>query len=80
MLTALRGAYVPNTVVHLRPSDEESPAVDRLANYTEYLVADQGRATAYVCQNFVCNQPTTDPETMLAMLRGEVGVGAEDGL
>jgi hypothetical protein len=77
MLDALRGAYVPHKVVHLRPSNQAEPAIDRLANYTEYLVADDGRATAYVCQDFICNQPTTDPETMLAMLRGEVGIGAE---
>jgi uncharacterized protein YyaL (SSP411 family) len=30
--------------------------------------AVEGRATAYLCQNFVCNLPTTDPDVLAASL------------
>jgi uncharacterized protein YyaL (SSP411 family) len=33
------------------------------------MVSKDGRATAYVCTNFVCKLPTTDISKMLANLQ-----------
>jgi uncharacterized protein YyaL (SSP411 family) len=30
----------------------------------------QGRATAYICENYVCNLPTPDPATVARLLDG----------
>jgi hypothetical protein len=30
-----------------------------------------GRATAYVCRDFACREPTTDPETLKTLLASE---------
>ena len=35
--------------------------------------AVEGRATAYLCQNFVCNLPTTDPDDLAASLAAIAG-------
>jgi uncharacterized protein YyaL (SSP411 family) len=72
MLTALRKPFLPGKVVVVRPSDKkEAAAIIRLAPYTEYMVPKDGKATAYVCTNFICKLPTTDISQMLANLRVE---------
>ena len=30
----------------------------------------QGRATAYICENYVCNLPTADPQVVARLLDG----------
>jgi len=71
MAAAIDSVYQPNRVVVFRP--EESPdALARLAPYTRDQVAlDGGRATAYVCREFACRQPTRDVQAMIRMLTGE---------
>jgi uncharacterized protein YyaL (SSP411 family) len=56
--------------VLLRPVDKKAAGeIIRLAPYTEFMVAKKGKATAYVCTNFVCKLPTTDVSQMLANLQ-----------
>ena len=70
MLTALRKPFLPAKVVLLRPADKkEAGAIIRLAPETKAMVAKNGRATAYVCTNFICKLPTTDVSQMLANLQ-----------
>jgi uncharacterized protein YyaL (SSP411 family) len=68
MLQSLRQRFLPNKVVVFRPSDTPAPAISKLAPFTQHQKPLQGQATAYVCQNFVCNRPTTDPQAMLTSL------------
>jgi uncharacterized protein YyaL (SSP411 family) len=68
MLTALNRYFLPNTVAIFRP-DEDNPAICELAPYTREQRAIDGKATAYVCQNFACNEPTTSVDEMLEALR-----------
>jgi uncharacterized protein YyaL (SSP411 family) len=68
MLRALRHPFLPNKVVVFRPGDTPAPAIVALAPYTQTQKPLQGKATAYVCQNYVCNRPTTDPRAMLEAL------------
>lgn len=68
MLHALRIPYVPNRVVLFRPVDEDSPAIIRIAPFTRDQRSIEGVATAYVCMNHACTQPTTEISTMLELL------------
>ena len=70
MLAALRGAFLPRTVVLYRPGGP-APAITKSAPFTAAQTALDGQATAYVCRNFACRQPTTDPRRMLEMLAEE---------
>jgi len=70
MLKALRRHYFPNKVVLFRP-EEEMPEIAQLAEFTRSQVSLNGRATAYVCQSYRCERPTTDTKTMLEMLKGK---------
>jgi uncharacterized protein YyaL (SSP411 family) len=68
MLRALRRHYAPNKVVLFRPQGEDLREIARLAEYTRYHSSRDGKATAYVCLNYVCNLPTTDIDEMLTPL------------
>jgi len=62
---ALYGRFLPNkVVVGLPPAAPPPPGIPLL----EGKVALGGRATAYVCQNFACRQPTSEAEALAAQL------------
>ena len=67
MLRALRRSFTPNKVVLFRPPGD-APEIAALAEFTRYQYSLDGKATAYVCQNYACERPTTDVEEMLALL------------
>ena len=71
MLRALRGTFIPNKVVLLRPDGTGAPPITRIAEFTENQKSVDGKATAYVCMNYACKLPTTDAGQMLALLTGE---------
>jgi uncharacterized protein YyaL (SSP411 family) len=60
MKRAVDSRFVPNKVVLHRPPGP-SPPIVKIAPYTEAQLAIRGRATAYVCTNFLCRLPVTDP-------------------
>jgi uncharacterized protein YyaL (SSP411 family) len=69
MLTALQRNFFPNKVTVFRPTDSPSPPIVKIASYTEYQKSINGKATAYVCQNYACNAPTTGIQQMLKFLK-----------
>lgn len=69
MLQALHNCFIPNAVILLRPVTPEAPEITRLADFTKPQTSLNGKATAYVCQNFQCQTPTTDIQQMLEFLR-----------
>jgi uncharacterized protein YyaL (SSP411 family) len=68
MLKALESRYVPRKVVLFRQSNKAYDEIVNLAKFTEFLVATDGRTTAYVCRNYVCGLPTNSVEVMLEQL------------
>ena len=70
MLNVLGGAYLPNVVTLMRPEalSRESPAIDSLVPQVSAYATVDGKATAYICRNFECSLPVTDPEVMLTHL------------
>jgi len=71
MLRTLREAFVPNKAVILRPPGTETPDITRLAEFSKDLSSLNNKATAYVCRNFRCELPATEPQQMLRLLEGE---------
>jgi len=68
MLRQLRQAFLPRTVILLAPYGGKG-ALEDLPEFTRAMTPVDGRATAYVCRNFSCRQPTTDPAEMMAWLK-----------
>ena len=67
MLEELWAYFVPNKVLIFRPEGKD-PEITKLARYTEEQIPIDGKATAYVCQNYQCQLPTTEVNEMLRML------------
>ena len=59
MRRAVFARFVPNKVVVHRPPGD-APRIVKLAPYTEAQRAINGKATAYVCTNYMCRLPVTD--------------------
>jgi len=66
MLDALRAIFIPHSVVIWR--DEASV---ELIPFIQLQTPINGKVTAYVCQNFQCNQPVTDKQAMLDLLKAK---------
>ena len=64
MLAALHGLYQPNKIVALSES-ADGQTLPLLADKTQV----DDTATAYVCENYACQAPTTDVEAFLELLQ-----------
>ncbi|CAI8048306.1 Uncharacterized protein YyaL [Geodia barretti] len=64
MLAALHGVYQPNKIVALSES-ADGQTLPLLANKPQV----DKTATAYVCENYVCQAPTTDVEAFVELLQ-----------
>ncbi len=68
MLKTLRKHFIPNKVVLMRPIEREHPDITQIARFTEDMSSINRRATAYVCNNYNCERPTTNVSKMLGLL------------
>jgi uncharacterized protein YyaL (SSP411 family) len=68
MVRTVQEEFIPNTVVLFVPTDKDNPAILQLAPFTRQQQMPKVRATAFVCSNFSCQQPTSDPSHLLKLL------------
>jgi uncharacterized protein len=69
LLQEVYSRFLPNTVLLLADGGEGQR---KLAEQLEYIRGNEpldGRATAYVCEQSVCQLPVTDPSALAAQLR-----------
>jgi uncharacterized protein len=67
--------YLPNRVLLLA---DGAAGQKQLAHWVPSLATvtrKQGHATAYICENYICNLPTADPPTVARLLDGSQAVG-----
>ena len=67
LLDVVYGHYLPNKVLALQPP-EAGAEIAELIPLLEGKTMLEGRATAYVCQNYTCQQPVTTPEELAEQL------------
>ncbi|HEY4685609.1 MAG TPA: hypothetical protein VII57_06130, partial [Dehalococcoidia bacterium] len=74
LLDAIRASYLPNLLLVGAPEGDPSTGSGRAAADLTPLLRDRpaidGKPTAYVCERYVCQAPTTDP----AELRRQLGL------
>jgi uncharacterized protein YyaL (SSP411 family) len=61
MLRIISETYRPDVIVALQPAEKDYSEVIPLLKDRVQL---KGETTAYVCKNFTCELPTSDPEKM----------------
>jgi uncharacterized protein YyaL (SSP411 family) len=67
LLNVVRDGYRPFQVVALGALGAQSPSVPLLQDRGQL----DGQATAYVCRNFACQVPVTQPEGLVLLLSGD---------
>ncbi len=68
MVKTINNQFLPNKVTLLIPTDDNGEVLMKLAPFTKDYKPIDGKATAFVCANHVCQRPTTDVKTMLKLL------------
>jgi uncharacterized protein len=68
LLAVARSSWQPHMHILHRPQGEEAERLARIAPFSAALTLKDGRATAYVCRNFSCDQPVTDPGELRSIL------------
>ena len=70
MLRALHQQYIPNKVLFQIDPQQVTAALEALPLLRDVLAGKaqvDGKATVYVCHNFTCSLPVTDPEALTAL-------------
>ena len=74
MLSLLRSKFLPNAVVLFHEGDDPSSDIYKIVPFIKTQTAIDSKATAYVCENYICNRPVTDIkelDKMLSDIHGE---------
>jgi len=71
LINSIRDTYLPNKTLIFRPTDNENPPIDQLADFVKYFDKYDDKATAYVCINKTCKPPTNDVSRMVELLNPE---------
>ena len=69
MLTALRQCFIPNRVLSvLDPTSSNAANHQKRIPLLKGKTTAAGATTAYVCENFTCKQPVSNPDDLLKQL------------
>ncbi len=68
LLRLVHSRFIPNKVMALVDDGPRRSSVVRLVPFLDGMVARNGKATIYVCENYVCRLPTSDRETAAQLL------------
>jgi len=68
LIATVREVYLPQASVLLVPPGPAGASIRKLATFAEGYVPVEGRAAAYVCRDFQCQLPTTDPKKLAKLL------------
>ncbi len=75
LVGVVRHRYLPGTTLLLIPPGDRGRQIREIAPFTRSIQAAKGTATAYVCREFACGLPITDP----AKLGRQLAAGASHG-
>ncbi|HXW92212.1 MAG TPA: thioredoxin domain-containing protein, partial [Terriglobales bacterium] len=71
MLDLVWGRYLPNSFLMLADQGAGQQELARKFPFLANMRPKNGKATAYVCQNYVCNLPSSDPKVVASLLDTE---------
>ncbi len=68
LLRLVHQRYIPNKIVLLADGGAGQRQLSSWLPFLTGVTRKQGRATAYICENYVCKLPTTDPRVVARLL------------
>ena len=79
LLEVVHSTYVPNKVLLFADGGTGQEYLGRSNPAVRAMVPAGGKATAYVCENYVCRLPTSEPEVLARLLEEGPGVAVSTG-
>ena len=68
LLRLARRRFLPNAILLLADGAEGQRQLAKWLPVVANMTRKQGKATAYICENYVCNLPTADPRVVERLL------------
>jgi uncharacterized protein YyaL (SSP411 family) len=68
LLRLVHGRFLPNKILALVDEGPRRTELVKLVPFLEGMARRNGRATIYICENYVCRLPTSDPATAARLL------------
>jgi uncharacterized protein YyaL (SSP411 family) len=68
LLQLVHRRFLPNAILLLADGGQGQREVAKWLPVVAHMTRKQGRATAYICENYVCNLPTADPQVVERIL------------
>jgi uncharacterized protein len=68
LLSIIRGRYLPNKVVLLADGGEGQRWLTQHIEALRLIEPVLGKSAVYVCRNFTCDLPTTEPQQLATLL------------
>jgi uncharacterized protein YyaL (SSP411 family) len=68
LLRLVHERYIPNKILLLADGGAGQKQLAQWLPFLEGVTRKQGRATAYICQNYVCKLPANDPTVVARLL------------
>ena len=73
MLREVHKQYIPNKVLLLADGGEGQRFLSQYLPFIQSVKMRDGKATSFICENYVCQLPTTDLKVMASLLQGTKG-------
>ncbi len=68
LLRLVHERFIPNKILLLADGGTGQQQLARWLPFIEFVRKKEGRATAYICENYVCKLPTPDPKVVARLL------------
>jgi uncharacterized protein YyaL (SSP411 family) len=68
MLAAVRERFLPGKIIIFHPEDGTGQEIERIVPFVKNQNTVEEKATAYVCENYSCNLPTTVIAEMISLI------------
>ena len=68
MLKLVRSKFLPNAVVLLHDGNNQDSTIHTIIPFLKLQVALDGKATAYVCEDYACQRPVNDMDGLESLL------------
>ncbi|MFH2126632.1 MAG: thioredoxin domain-containing protein, partial [Pseudomonadota bacterium] len=69
LIAVAQKAFLPNRALLLKTGGDAGGRLARLAPFTAEMKSTQSGAAAYVCRDFACQQPVSDPKALAESLQ-----------
>ena len=69
LLRLVHERFLPNKILLLADGAQGQKQLSQWLPFVAGVARKQGRATAYICENYVCKLPTSDPQVVARLLK-----------